>query len=233
MFVYKETESVSDSLLQQFGRLVQMLGGQFGESCQIILYKMNRESEKEAGSVLAVSGTMTTVNRGDPLPEFLTLYIAQNGMRDGYGFINKAYPGLVLRSSVLFITEKNNKVTGCLCIHHNIVHMQMLISFLEEFTRSGKLEDENVIGEQKRSGGKTYAASDIQGFMDSIISEFIVERLGQHSFSTMEKNDKIALIADLDSKGFFLVKGAVNMIAKRMNVSKFSVYNYLDEIRTK
>jgi predicted transcriptional regulator YheO len=107
----------------------------------------------------------------------------------------------------------------------------MLVSFLEEFTRSDIMEDENEPAEVRHSGGKTYSAGDIQEFMDNIISEFAIERLGKNSFAALEKNDKIALIAELNARGVFLVKGAVNLVARRLKISKFSVYNYLDEIR--
>ncbi|GHT70002.1 hypothetical protein FACS1894110_20610 [Spirochaetia bacterium] len=225
---------MQDIVLQQFYKLVQMLGSQFGESCQIILYNLEHKHKKLSGTVGALSGTLTSAAVGDPLPEFINHYIAQNGERDEFGFINKSYPGLVLRSSLLFIKEEKQKARACFCIHHNIVHIQMMISFLEEFTRSNKMEDEDEteLAARRPPGGKMYSASDIKGFIDNIVSEFIVERLGQYSFAALEKNDKIALIAELDAKGLFLVKGVVNLLAKRMNISKFSIYNYLDEIRT-
>jgi predicted transcriptional regulator YheO len=220
---------MDETLLKHFEKLVQMLQGQFGESCQILLYRIDKNLE--ASSLVAVSGALTPARAGDPLPDFLARRITERGGRDEYGFINKAFPGMVLRTSVLFITGRSKKIIGCFCIHHNIVHIQMLVSFLEEFVRPGALEDENEPAEARRSGGKTYSAADIQGFMDSIVSEFAIERLGKNSFTAMEKNDKVALIAELDSRGIFLVKGAVNLVAKRLNISKFSVYNYLDEIR--
>jgi predicted transcriptional regulator YheO len=214
------------NLLKHFERLVQMVRGQFGDTCQTLLYKLDSKS-----SLVAVSGSLTPANIGDSLPDFLVRHLAENGSRDEYGFINKSFPGMVLRTSLYFITDKTNRPIGCFCIHHNIVHIQMLMSFLEEFIRSGTMEDENELPETRLNGGKIYAASDIQGFMDSIVSEFAIEKLGKHSFAALEKNDKIALIAELDSRGIFLVKGAVNLVAKRLKISKFSVYNYLDQIR--
>jgi predicted transcriptional regulator YheO len=216
------------TMLEHFNKLVLMLHGQFGESCQTLLYRMDNKSR--TSSLMSVSGALTPVHIGDPLPDFLVRHIMENGDRDEYGFINKSFPGMVLRTSVLFIRNRTKKPIGCFCIHHNIIHIQMLVSFLEEFTRSGSLEDENEPVEVRYAGGKTYSASDIQGFMDTIVSEFAIERLGKNSFTALEKTDKIALIAELDSRGIFLVKGAVNLVARHLNISKFSVYNYLDEI---
>jgi predicted transcriptional regulator YheO len=217
------------NLFNHFERLVQMLRGQFGESCQVLLYKL--AAPVKASSLAAVSGALTPAGIGDPLPDFIIRHIKEKGGKDEFGFINKAFPGLVLRTSLLFVSNKAKKTIGCFCIHHNIVHIQMLMSFLEEFIRSGSLEDENESLEVRHINGKTYAATDIQGFMDTVVSEFVIEKLGKNSFTALDKSGKVALIAELDSKGIFLVKGAVSLVAKRLNISKFSVYNYLDEIR--
>lgn len=219
-------------LLEQFTNTVRMCGAQFGDSCQVILYDLRVTEGEKVGTAMAVSGRVTDTQVGAPLPAFLLHYATRHGLQDDYGFINKNYPGLVLRTSLQFIHDETGLVAGCLCIHHNIVHIQMIISFLEEYTRSQIAEDEDE-SLNISPGSKEYKATDIQSFMDSVMQEFLIERLGQNSFANLDKNDKLALISELESKGVFLVKGSVNLVANRMNISKFSIYNYLEEIRTK
>lgn len=218
-------------VIEQYKAIVQMIGRQFGDSCQAILYIADIDRLSQSGAVQAVSGNTTDARPSDPLPLFLIDHIQEKGFHSQYGFINKGIPGLVLRTSLQFIPVDDKKA-GVLCIHHNIVHIKMITSFLEELTRPSTLEDEDERSEKHVVGDKQYVASDIQGFLDSIISEFIIERLGTNSFISLEKGDKLALISELDNRGVFLVKGAVNTVAKRINVSKFSIYNYLEEIRT-
>lgn len=218
--------------LEQYIQSVQMLGSQFGDSCQAVLYAIEGTQPQLRGSLIAVSGTTTGAKLGDPLPAFLLEHIQAQGYENAYGFINKSFQGLVLRTSIQFVFSRNQEVAGCLCIHHNIVHIKMIISFLEELTRSSSLEDEDEWGNKQTAGEKSFRASNIQGFLDSVLSELIAERVGDGNFSMLEKIDKLALITELDQRGVFLVKGAVNLIAKRLNMSKFSIYNYLDEIRT-
>ena len=45
------------------------------------------------------------------------------------------------------------------------------------------------------------------------------------------RDDKVALIRFMDQKGLFLIKGTVEKVAKRMGISKVTVYSYLDEIK--
>ncbi len=47
----------------------------------------------------------------------------------------------------------------------------------------------------------------------------------------MAKEDKIELVRIFEERGVFLVKGAVEYVAEVLNVSRYTVYNYLDEIR--
>ena len=47
----------------------------------------------------------------------------------------------------------------------------------------------------------------------------------------MEKEEKIELVRIFEERGVFLVKGAVEYVAEVLNVSRYTVYNYLDEIR--
>lgn len=48
----------------------------------------------------------------------------------------------------------------------------------------------------------------------------------------MEKEDKIEIIKYLDQRGAFMIKGAVDQVADKLNVSRYTIYNYLKEIDT-
>ncbi len=47
----------------------------------------------------------------------------------------------------------------------------------------------------------------------------------------MQKEDKIIMIRYLQKHGIFLVKDAIERIAEKLNVSRFTIYNYLAEIK--
>jgi len=40
------------------------------------------------------------------------------------------------------------------------------------------------------------------------------------------------VVKSLDERGIFLIKGAVENVAKFLDVSRYTIYNYLDEIRS-
>ena len=49
----------------------------------------------------------------------------------------------------------------------------------------------------------------------------------------MVKKDRISVVGKLDEQGFFLIKGAIRILADKLNISKFTIYSYLDETRHK
>lgn len=49
---------------------------------------------------------------------------------------------------------------------------------------------------------------------------------------SMSKEDRVEIVRRLEEQGFFLIKGAIKVLAGKFNMSKFTIYNYLDGIRT-
>ena len=47
------------------------------------------------------------------------------------------------------------------------------------------------------------------------------------------RKDRIAIVKQLEDQGFFQIKGATKFIAQKLNVSKFTIYNYLEQVRLK
>ncbi|MFK9092473.1 transcriptional regulator [Bacillus salipaludis] len=216
------------STLDTYVPFVQLIGAQFGDSCNATLYGF----DEPGGRVVVTTGNLTREEEGDPAPKFIQRMMKEsNGNpQNKFGFINKELNGHVLRTSLLFIRGINEDIVGCLCIHHNIVQIQMVISFLEEFYRSNNLEDENEFGDAQEK--QDNSPNSIEDFVRTTIANFMNERVGLRSFASLDKQEKIMLIKELDEKGIFLVKGAVNLVAKQVQLTKFTIYNYLDEIRT-
>ena len=46
----------------------------------------------------------------------------------------------------------------------------------------------------------------------------------------MRKGDRLALVALLKEKGVFHLQRSVPYVAERMGVSKYTIYNYLNEL---
>lgn len=62
------------------------------------------------------------------------------------------------------------------------------------------------------------------------IMDAAIKKAGKHP-SAMTREEKIEFVRILDEEGAFLVKGMVGSIAGAMNVSIYTVYNYVRQIK--
>lgn len=224
---------MKNRIKEEYLSLLDMMKMQFGDTCQVVLYDFSGEQ----GEIIGIQGNQTLEEIGDPVPEYILEMMMSQGHRvnNRYGFINKHMDGHVLRTSLSFIRDEKN-VVGCFCINHNIVQIKMIVSFLEELSQSSNLADGDSetlnYRESELSLQKKTTTGTIQAFVEETVENFLLERVGFRSFPSLEKKEKLILIKELDEKGIFSVKGSVSMVAKQIGVSKFSIYSYLEEIRT-
>ena len=68
----------------------------------------------------------------------------------------------------------------------------------------------------------------------------VLETLIQNAIASVGKNipdltreDKVAIVAYLEAKGAFLIRYSVERVADLLGMTKYTIYNYLDEIRKK
>ena len=51
--------------------------------------------------------------------------------------------------------------------------------------------------------------------------------------SALSREERIAKIRFMDTRGIFQLKGSIEQVAERLGVNKVTVYSYLDEVRGK
>ncbi|CAN7730343.1 helix-turn-helix domain-containing protein [Variovorax sp. LjRoot84] len=49
----------------------------------------------------------------------------------------------------------------------------------------------------------------------------------------MRKDEKTAAVAQMLDRGLFIVKGGVDKAASALGVTRFTVYNYLDDLKSR
>lgn len=80
----------------------------------------------------------------------------------------------------------------------------------------------------ERDASETFAAC--TGDTSLAILEAAIRRAGKHP-SLMNREEKKDFIRILDEEGAFLIKGVVQHVAKEMQVSIYTVYNYMRQIK--
>lgn len=194
-----------------------------GKEAEVLVYDLKRPEE----SIIFIAGELTDRKLGDPITdEELKRLRTENNPNDVLNYKNELKDGRILKSSIMFITDDEGQVLGCLCVNYNITDLFMLKNMLKNFC---VFEDRNK--DNKKIDADTQpeiSAANIIDVMETMIKNAIEEV--EKPIPYMEKNDKIKVIKYLDEKGAFMVKGAVDHAAEKLNVSRYTIYNYLKEV---
>jgi predicted transcriptional regulator YheO len=203
--------------LTQYIPFADALVETFGSSCEIAIHEFSHPES----SVVYLAGNVVGRKIGSPITEPLELQLRLYGdnVPDIYNFTRKLKDGRNTKCSNIFIRDDQNKVIGCFCINYDL----SLIEAMKKFT------DEWIPPEAKSNHSSEEKYSDISNVLDQIIND----TLSKYSkpVSLMQKEDKLKIVENLDERGVFLIKGSVDNVANSIGVSRYSVYNYLDEVR--
>ena len=191
----------------------------FGNNCEAVLHSLEDESHS---IVKIVNGHVTGRKVGSPLTDFGIEILKKAAVleTDVIGsYYNKLDDGRLLKCVTILIRNTKGKPIGFMCI--NIDLSIPLLDFLKEFFPKTD-ESSNNIAEHFPLGVKDLISSILEKVMNSVNI--------QREISFSEKNKMIVL--ELYKKGIFNVKGAVDLVAKKLGISRYSVYNYLREARS-
>jgi predicted transcriptional regulator YheO len=195
--------------------LVTGIAEQFGTECEVVLHDLTRPYES---TIVAIqNGHITGRKVGDPGTN-LGLEILRGTNQDGnrFNYLTQTKDGRILRSSSLYIKNKEEVTIGSLCINCDITHLLMAERSLQSMTLSGRQPEINEM-----------FATNVNDLLDVLIQE-ASEYVGK-PVAAMSKEDKTKFIRYLDTKGAFLIKKAGEKILSYLSISKFTLYNYLEE----
>jgi predicted transcriptional regulator YheO len=221
MDFYKE----NNPILEKYLPLAKTIAEMFGKKCEVLIHDFSNPQH----SIVAIeNGHVTGRKIGDPITD-LALSIWK---KDGYGdkkidrvvnYKTKTKDGKILKSSSVFIRDNQKKIIGCICINYDLTEHSMFHKVMEDFCITFDLDKEKSERDIETFTG------DVNEVLKNIIQEAI-EKIGK-PVSLMQKEDKLMVAKITDEKGAFLIKGAINQLAKEINVSRYTIYNYLEEIK--
>ncbi|MBC7331370.1 MAG: PAS domain-containing protein [Synergistetes bacterium] len=208
--------SEKELILGALSEILDDLRLAIGEDYELLLHDISRPES----SVIKVSGNLTGRKEGAPLTD-LVLRLLRRGepLRSLLNYRASAPDGRPLRSSTLFIRDSKGNVIGCLCVNQDV---SFLFRLREEVAK--RLEGIQGEGEARES------------FFDSVTSLLsnavsnVLARIGI-PVSEMRKKHRMEVLKMLDQEGVFLVRGAVEYVASRLGISKYTLYSYLKEIK--
>lgn len=209
-------------VLENYVAVANMIADTFGDHCEVILHDF---SIPQNSVVYIRNNVVTNRQVGQSFTEyFVKDVLLSRKFRDDVSsnYIMKGANGQTIKSSTVLIRDQSGKVIGSLCVNIDISYMKDL---MEKFVSMLGIEEPEE--EPKEDKEEIAVLPNIKEIVDDIIEHTI----GDQNIDEMSRDQKINLIRFMNDKGLFLIKGAADKVAERMNISKVTVYSYLDEIR--
>lgn len=212
--VSEKNQSIFDEAIRIADMVVKMLG----KRCEVAIHDFSNLDK----SLIYLAGEVTKRKIGSPATN-VVLHELRNKGSKAEDIINyKAIFDnvITMKSSTVFLKDDEGNIIGAFCMNIDVSAIIQLESELQELTT---FEEP---GEDKQE----------EGFYTSVNQ--VVEQMVQNVLDTfnkplglLDKEEKIEVVRQLEEKGAFLIKGVVDYVASVLNVSKFTIYNYLKEIR--
>jgi len=138
--------------------------------------------------------------------------------KDTYGPYEKANPdGSRVKSVSAVLRDAKGRRAGFLCINLDVSKFDAAISLLTAFTASLTTRPEPLFHHDWRER------------INLAIRDFLTE--DGKALSALDRRDRIALLARLDSQGLFQTRNAVPFVSQVLDVSRATVYGLLTEAR--
>ena len=218
-----------EKILEQYIPMAEMIAKTFGDTCEVVLHDL---STPQSSVVYAANGHVTGRKVGQSFDHLIRQVILNQNFSNDYAanYYFQTEDGRTIKSSTVLIRNFGGKVAGALCINVDTTVLAAAASLLSGLLPglvSGGTGDVRV----EKSQDYVDPDSEMPEHIMEIADELIEKIIGDQIVENMKRDEKIALIRFMDQKGLFLIKGTIEKVAKRMGISKVTVYSYLDEIK--
>jgi predicted transcriptional regulator YheO len=167
------------------------------------------------GKIVALYHNLSQRKIGDPSP-LKELKIETQDFPDYFEpYYKSNWDGRPLKCTSITLRDKKGKAVGLICINVDTSFFQDAHRLLETFLKT-KVEAANPI-ELFGAQCEDQAVAIIQQYLDE-----------KHlALSSLNREQKREVVQQLYRKGIFNYKSAAPFIAKKLNISRASVYNYI------
>jgi len=206
-------------LIEKFIPVAEMIAKTFGKHCEVIIHDF---SNPQNSVIYTCNNTVTNRQVGESFTEyFIKEVLLSRKFHDdcSANYMMKGNNGQIIKSSTALIRNSEGKVMGAMCVNIDITCMT---NVMNQFSEMFGVEDTFT---------NTDNEVEVVPHIKEIVDDIIDKTIGDQDVNNMSREKRIELIRFMNSKGIFLIKGSTDKVADRMNISRVTVYGYLDEIK--
>lgn len=203
-------------ILRRAATVAEGISRQFGKYCEVLVHSL----EDPESSIIAIfNGHVTGREKGGPMTDFaLSLLDKKETEDDVFGpYYSSTAEGKRLKSTTTVLRNEFGEAIGFFCINMDI--SAPANSFLKEMFP-------DTTGIQTVSEHYPLTAKDL---VDNAFRSALDGVHGRTGISPTQKNKIV--VEDLYRRGIFHVKNGVDLVAELLGVSRYTVYNYIREVK--
>ena len=204
--------------MEIFQSVLDLLENHLGQNCEIVLHDNTKEYEH---SIVDIRNGHVTGRKIGDCGGNLGLEVLSKMTADThiYNKIIHMRNGKIIRGSSMFIQDDDGNNIGALCINMDITDTLKCEEYLKQF---------NMYTAPVPSANELLSTN-VNQLMDNLLLQ--CETMFDKPISHLNKDEKMQIIHFLDSKGAFLITKSGDRVCDFLNISKFTLYNYLENTR--
>ena len=209
----------AEQILATLAMIVEPLSRTLPDDCEVVLHDLRRLPN----SIIAIAGDVTGRRVGGPATDVLLRKAAAGTIATAVGYETRLPDGRSLRSTTIVVRGAEGSAVAALCINCDVMIWKAVRAIAESM-----LPVQSSIEQLTEQPAQEKFFQDIDELAQHLLSEAI-DACGV-PVDLMQKKHKIAVVNDLKERGFFMLKESVGKAAQALQVTRFTVYNYLNEL---
>lgn len=208
-------------------QLAHGLATQFGDSCEIVIHDLTTE-QLEHSVVHIENGHVTGRKLGDGPSRvvFDTLGKDPAKIKDHLSYLTKTEDGRILKSSTMFVRGDNDRVEYIFALNYDITSLLSIEKAVHSLVTTEKEAQVLGAGQTNDDPQPQQILHNVTDLLDSLIEQALT--LVGKPVAAMNKEDKIKVVQFLNNAGAFLITKSGDRVASLLEISKFTLYNYMD-----
>lgn len=208
---------VDKKILASYSTLLDGLAAYLGSGCEIVLHSLENLDESV---IKIVNGQHTGRKPGAPITNLaleMLKKIQANTGETSITYFTRNSKGEPLKSATIAIMGERDRIIGLLCLNYYL--NTPLVTFLSTF---GGSENESLTGKQE-----IFSKTQSELMEEAILQAQSTVYMDASVLPSL-KNKKIVEL--LHKQGFFKMKNSVEAVARKLEISKNTVYLHIRNI---
>ncbi len=220
------TTDEDQKLLEILASVLDGLSSVISANTELILHDMRNPAHS---TFAIVNGHVTGRQVGDPIIAapvddkgfdlLLDPRPPSKGVTTSVGrYKSRTRDGRELLSMTVLLRNKKGVPVASVCANTDLTDYQVLHASLGRML--------------SRQSEPQVKEADHRQTIDELIEEIVsdaIQRAGV-PVALMDKGQKLKVVSELTKRGVFMIKGAVERVAEALSVTRFTIYNYLEEL---